>query len=601
MRKINPKINLIGASSLTGMLLIALSLLLPVPRISVNAESSTAKLATELNARINPSISISAPSAFNFDLTADTTQTFAQIDGGVTVYSNNTSGYRLLIQSLNTASLTSRDSSSEREIATIPIDSELDNFTANTWGYYLGSDEPDNSTIYHALSTSTTEVVNSGSLTNVEEETKYHLAFGISIDHSLPAGTYSNEIILSAVANPLEVHSLMDLTFMQDMTSTICEETASAYNATTGTSDPTSEYFLKPITKQLIDTRDGNKYWVAKLADGNCWMTQNLALNLGEAPTNLDETIGRTSKFVRTLRPEDSDVETEWTLAAEIFDNTIGSGGKMRSTEIVAPQMIEDAPYFDTRSWNLGKWVFTVPVSRLICNSSTNMKVCEEMGLIVDVSDSSKFSADFVATLGDWTVRDSDDTEQTLSNTTVTVKCTEWNGNICAAGAYDAHYLLGNYYQFNTAVAGSADQNGRDGKVPESICPKGWMMPISGPGSYTESSGMTYLLRQYGLATTDSNGRATSTIGGVGTNIALAPLYLNPGSGSVLVYESEVLYNIGYGRITTATEWSFNNSDNTMPGTTFLIVNYSGYVNPTHGPNRPIAGLSVRCLNKTEN
>ena len=29
-------------------------------------------------------------------------------------------------------------------------------------------------------------------------------------------------------------------------------------------------------SKQLIDTRDNKLYWVAKLADGNCWMTQNL-------------------------------------------------------------------------------------------------------------------------------------------------------------------------------------------------------------------------------------------------------------------------------------------------------------------------------------
>lgn len=28
--------------------------------------------------------------------------------------------------------------------------------------------------------------------------------------------------------------------------------------------------------KQLVDARDGKSYWVAKLKDDNCWMTQNL-------------------------------------------------------------------------------------------------------------------------------------------------------------------------------------------------------------------------------------------------------------------------------------------------------------------------------------
>ena len=33
-------------------------------------------------------------------------------------------------------------------------------------------------------------------------------------------------------------------------------------------------------SKLLIDQRDGKSYWVTKLADKNCWMTQNLALDL---------------------------------------------------------------------------------------------------------------------------------------------------------------------------------------------------------------------------------------------------------------------------------------------------------------------------------
>ena len=45
---------------------------------------------------------------------------------------------------------------------------------------------------------------------------------------------------------------------MQEMTGAICE--ASAENE----------------TKQLLDERDGKAYWVTKLKDGNCWMTQNL-------------------------------------------------------------------------------------------------------------------------------------------------------------------------------------------------------------------------------------------------------------------------------------------------------------------------------------
>ena len=49
---------------------------------------------------------------------------------------------------------------------------------------------------------------------------------------------------------------------------------------------------------QLMDSRDSKMYWVAKLPDGNCWMTQNLDLDLS------------TSK---TLTPADTNIPKNWT------------------------------------------------------------------------------------------------------------------------------------------------------------------------------------------------------------------------------------------------------------------------------------------------
>ena len=51
-------------------------------------------------------------------------------------------------------------------------------------------------------------------------------------------------------------------------------------------------------TATLTDTRDGEKYTVAKLKDDRCWMTQNLRLKLStDTP----------------LKPTDSDVQSDWT------------------------------------------------------------------------------------------------------------------------------------------------------------------------------------------------------------------------------------------------------------------------------------------------
>ena len=53
---------------------------------------------------------------------------------------------------------------------------------------------------------------------------------------------------------------------MQDMDNTICASVDRKGIAT---------------ATQLVDMRDNNLYWVAKLDDGNCWMTSNLDLDIG--------------------------------------------------------------------------------------------------------------------------------------------------------------------------------------------------------------------------------------------------------------------------------------------------------------------------------
>ena len=57
--------------------------------------------------------------------------------------------------------------------------------------------------------------------------------------------------------------TLMNIKYMQQMSDQICTNTK------------------ENKTKQLIGIRDGKSYWVTKLKDGNCWMTQNLAYNGG--------------------------------------------------------------------------------------------------------------------------------------------------------------------------------------------------------------------------------------------------------------------------------------------------------------------------------
>ena len=75
---------------------------------------------------------------------------------------------------------------------------------------------------------------------------------------------------------------------MQDMTAEICA----------AVSAPADKY--EEITSRLLDVRDQKLYYVSKLLDGNCWMTQNLDFEL--------------SKNGTTLSPETSAVVAEKTI-----------------------------------------------------------------------------------------------------------------------------------------------------------------------------------------------------------------------------------------------------------------------------------------------
>ncbi len=75
---------------------------------------------------------------------------------------------------------------------------------------------------------------------------------------------------------------IFTISTMQEMTSSICNNTttplASASLADTDGSHRNNTDYVPRVT--LTDTRDGTRYLVSKLADGNCWMSQNLELKL---------------------------------------------------------------------------------------------------------------------------------------------------------------------------------------------------------------------------------------------------------------------------------------------------------------------------------
>ena len=106
-----------------------------------------------------------------------------------------------------------------------------------------------------------------------------------------------NGFNVRCIADDPTIHSIST---MQQMTPEICAATTTPL-ATATQLDTDGSHHGDPNyvpTKTLTDTRDNNTYTVSKLADGKCWMTQNLRI------------------INKTITPADSDVTTNYTIPA---------------------------------------------------------------------------------------------------------------------------------------------------------------------------------------------------------------------------------------------------------------------------------------------
>ena len=110
-----------------------------------------------------------------------------------------------------------------------------------------------------------------------------------------------NGFNVRCIADDPTIHSIST---MQQMTPEICAATTTPLK--TSTQLDTNGSYRGNVnyvpTKTLVDTRDNNTYTVSKLADGKCWMTQNLRI------------------IDKTITPADSDVTANYTIPASSND-----------------------------------------------------------------------------------------------------------------------------------------------------------------------------------------------------------------------------------------------------------------------------------------
>ncbi len=193
----------------------------------------------------------------------------AYFSSTITVGGNHISNYSL---TLNTASGSNGnlvgETNSYATVGKVGNNTSPANFPDNTWGYAISAvnTTPDKAGLTYNPVPGTDS--NNSAFLDYQKDLSgtinntYKLVFAAKLGNTMPSDKYTTNIYISAVASATETvenwFRNAGITTMQQMNSTLCK--SAPENA----------------TSQLRDERDGKLYWVTKLKDNNCWMTQNL-------------------------------------------------------------------------------------------------------------------------------------------------------------------------------------------------------------------------------------------------------------------------------------------------------------------------------------
>ncbi len=270
------------------------------PVIKSNAAESSAEVETI----VRPVLAITTDeSLLNF--------TLSPLSGGsseskpviATVDTNSTGGYELYFSSEDNATAMTSTTTSDTIVSDFNSAVTLANMGVNKWGYSLDN------TNFNKIPTLASQVkIKDLDHYPTSNERNTTVNIGIKIDDTIDAGVYSKVVKFSAIAHASPVpnlNKLVDLTSMQDPN--LAQYCADTYTPTTDATeiDWDRVFFGDLVPRASVkDSRDDKYYLISKLADGNCWMSQNLELILDKNTSLSNETTDLNTKT--TWTPENS-------------------------------------------------------------------------------------------------------------------------------------------------------------------------------------------------------------------------------------------------------------------------------------------------------
>ena len=352
----------------------------------------------------------------------------------------------------------------------------------------------------------------------------------------------------------------------------------------------------------LTDSRDSKTYLVRRLADGNCWMVQNLDLNLADfagtttltsANTDLNSKtswdpsaslvakVGSSTGTHSTIAATTTlDIELSTALANQyLYRGTSTTDLSSDLRRYWGSRFDADGNLYELTDTNASYDATTNPCLNGSTWDSTH-SVCVANNINAEIPRSYDNGSDWVdqssyATATGYT------SEATVSGGHTRLAPETWDYN-------HATTYLGDYYNWYAATAESGTYSATSGNMEDSICPKGWRLPYNA----ANESGSWYDLLRNAYAVTDANGTQTESNNKYGTAqgpaLAMHELPLSIVFSGLYNWVNGGLNNRGTnGNYWSSTPYASTNAHN-------LNFN-STNVNPQNGNNKT-NGLTVRCV-----
>ena len=349
-----------------------------------------------------------------------------------------------------------------------------------------GTNNTENFTTWHVVPQEYTKVVyfNSSTGYTTGQGSSLTTTYDAYISNTQPAGTYTGQVKYTLVHPALAPAPVVCRPEGTTITTIACMQDITATNKTTILASMTedADYTLK-------DSRDGKVYHIAKLKDGNIWMTQNLDHDIVATAgfyTNENTDIG----YNATTGQYET---TSWTPSSATMTNASSWVGSNTTPQSYDPgDLYWNGTNSDHNDWN--EYYNT-------CTWNSELMKKENC----------------------------DESKNPISTYTT------------VSGTPIPQYHLGNFYNFTAALAMNDSSSYTTGGtlIEQSICPAGWTLPRTGNGEDTFYS----LWNEYNLIVRsyiDSN--ANNIHDTNETALWTSPLYFAP-SG----YFGGALLNVGDG------------------------------------------------------